>query len=313
MRLPAGMALRDLGTHRFPDHGDECVFQLLAPGLPDEFPPLGVSTSRPGRLPAPAEPAGGPHGRTRPDSRAPAAPRRARADPDRPGGVGKTRLALRSPSDLGGDVRRRRLFVDLAPLAIPPWSHAASPRPSGSKSRRADRCRERLRRYSARSAELLLVLDNFEHVLDAAPLVAELLSACPSLKVLVTSRAPLHLPGEHEFPVPPLALPDAAARRRRRRRSPSPAVRLFVERAQAVRPDFALTTTNAAAVAGDLPAAGRAAAGDRAGRRADQMLPPHGPARPAGAAAAAADRRRARRCRRASRRCATPSPGATTC
>jgi predicted ATPase len=94
----------------------------------------------------------------------------------------------------------------------------------------------------------LLVLDNFEQVLAAAMLVAELLQAAPRLKLLVTSRAALRLSGEHEYPVPPLALPDP--------RHPPPlevlsqyaAVELFIQRAQAVKPGFAVTNANAAAV-----------------------------------------------------------------
>ena len=95
------------------------------------------------------------------------------------------------------------------------------------------------------------MLDNFEQVLAAAPLVAELLAACPGLKVLVTSRAPLRLSGEQRVPGPAAgaARPPSTAPTRCERCSQSEAVRLFVERAQAVRPDFALTTTNAAAVA----------------------------------------------------------------
>jgi predicted ATPase len=96
---------------------------------------------------------------------------------------------------------------------------------------------------------LLLLLDNFEHLLSAAPMLAELLALAPSLKLLVTSRAALHVYHEHEFPVPPLALPDA-------RSLPSPealaqysAIRLFVQRAAAVKPDFKLNSENAAAVA----------------------------------------------------------------
>ena len=96
---------------------------------------------------------------------------------------------------------------------------------------------------------LLLVLDNFEHLVEAAPAVGNLLASAPGLKVLATSRMPLHLRAEHEYPVPPLGLP---------RRTPPPpleqlsqfeAVRLFIARAQAVKPDFAITNDNAPAVA----------------------------------------------------------------
>ena len=97
--------------------------------------------------------------------------------------------------------------------------------------------------------QVLLVLDNFEHVLAAATEVGRLLAGCPSLKVLVTSRAPTHLRWEHEVPVPPLAFPDAAATADLTRLSQTAAVALFVGRAQASRPDFALTADNASDVA----------------------------------------------------------------
>jgi predicted ATPase len=100
-----------------------------------------------------------------------------------------------------------------------------------------------------RERALLLVLDNFEHVLAAAPVVADLLAACAQLKVLVTSRAVLHLSGEHDFPVPPLALPDPKHLPPLEQLTQYGAVRLFVERAAAVRPEFRLTDENAPVVA----------------------------------------------------------------
>ena len=93
------------------------------------------------------------------------------------------------------------------------------------------------------------MLDNFEHVLEAAPRVADLLAAAPQLKLLVTSRIPLHLSGEHEYPVPPLALPDPAHLPEVSSLSQYEAVALFVERARAVKADFAVTNANAPAVA----------------------------------------------------------------
>ena len=95
---------------------------------------------------------------------------------------------------------------------------------------------------------LLLVLDNFEHLLPAAPLVAELLGACPALRVLTTSRAALHLSGEHLYSVPPLALPDAGRLPPLEELGQTAAVRLFVDRVRAVKPDFALSEANAPAV-----------------------------------------------------------------
>jgi predicted ATPase len=96
---------------------------------------------------------------------------------------------------------------------------------------------------------LLLILDNFEQVLEGAPLVGELLGTCPELKVLATSRIPLRLYGEQEYPVPPLDLPDLARLPPLERLAQYEAVRLFVERAKAVKPDFEVTNDNASAVA----------------------------------------------------------------
>ncbi|MDP9353459.1 MAG: tetratricopeptide repeat protein, partial [Chloroflexota bacterium] len=96
---------------------------------------------------------------------------------------------------------------------------------------------------------MLLVLDNFEQVLEAGPLVAELLAACPQLKGLVTSRAVLHLSAEHAFPVPSMSLPDPKHLSGLEQLSQYEAVRLFIERARAAKPDFEVTNENAPAVA----------------------------------------------------------------
>ncbi len=99
------------------------------------------------------------------------------------------------------------------------------------------------------TSEMLLVLDNFEHVLPAAPLVADLLRACPRLVILATSRERLRLGGEREFPVPPLLLPEHTSPGTVRGLGGNAAVRLFAERASEIEPDFALTDENAGAVA----------------------------------------------------------------
>jgi predicted ATPase len=99
------------------------------------------------------------------------------------------------------------------------------------------------------SQPMLLLLDNFEHLVSEAPIVAQMLTAAPKLKVVVTSQAPLHVYGEHEFPVPPLALPDPKSIPPLEALSRLPAIALFVARAHAVKHDFALTKENASAVA----------------------------------------------------------------
>jgi predicted ATPase/DNA-binding CsgD family transcriptional regulator len=163
------------------------------------------------------------------------------------GGIGKTRLALEVARDALADVVDEAVFVSLAPLRDATLVPQAIAQALGLHEAPGTPVTE-LIVSSVQGRALLLLLDNFEHLLAAALLVPVLLSACPALKVLVTSRAPLRLQGEQELPIAPLATPDAAAR------SPEEvahyaAVELFVRRASAIRPGFALTSDNAAAIA----------------------------------------------------------------
>ena len=129
-----------------------------------------------------------------------------------PGGVGKTRLALRLAGDLAGDFQAGIAFVPLAPIRDPAFVLSAIAQTLEVREAGGRPLSEVLETF-LRDRRLLLVLDNFEHVAAAAPSVTALLAACPELKVLVTSRPPCWL-GEHEFPVPPLALPTRGACRR---------------------------------------------------------------------------------------------------
>jgi predicted ATPase/DNA-binding CsgD family transcriptional regulator len=166
-----------------------------------------------------------------------------------PGGVGKTRLAVEVATRWAEDFSDEVAFVLLASLTdrdlvVPAIAQAVGVREAGEQS-----LVERLT-AALRSRALLLVLDNCEQVLDASPQIGELLTACPQLRVLATSRVPLRLSGEREFPVPPLSLPaDEHGRSVREGIEDSEAVRLFVARAEAVMPDFALTGANSAMVA----------------------------------------------------------------
>jgi predicted ATPase len=164
-----------------------------------------------------------------------------------PGGVGKTRLVVEVARQLAPGFTDGVRFVELAAVLSADLVAAAVTAGLGL-STSADRLLTDVQSY-LRTRRLLLVLDNFEQVVDAAPLLAELLAAAPGLVVLVTSRVVLRLSGEHEFPVAPLPVPPAGS-------SPAPeelqqyaAVRLFVERAQAADPGFDLTDANAVAVA----------------------------------------------------------------
>lgn len=167
-----------------------------------------------------------------------------------PPGVGKTRLGISIASNMAASFPDGVYFVPLAPIVGDPQlvlstiAQVIGAPPSPSKTIYA------ALEHFLSDKHTLLLLDNFEQVVDAAPSIGDLLLACPGLKVLVTSRELLHLYGEHTLPVPPLALPDIE------HMSADPgqllgyeAVVLFVQRAQAIRPDFRLTTDNGAAVA----------------------------------------------------------------
>jgi len=166
-----------------------------------------------------------------------------------PGGVGKTRLAIRTAEEIGPGFADGVAFVPLAAVATPELVPPTVLRTLGGREA-GEPAAERLPRLIG-DRSLLLVLDNLEHVLPAVPILADLLATCPGLTIVATSRAPLRLSGEHVFPVPPLSLPAAgrevslAAAETQR----SDAVLLFVQRAQSTRPEFALATENAAAVA----------------------------------------------------------------
>ena len=160
------------------------------------------------------------------------------------GGTGKTRLSLELGALLGPEFGNV-LFVDLAPVTDPTLVGNAIAEALGVGEARDMPLLETLR---ARIGDdpMLLLLDNFEQVVDAASFVADLLAAAPTLTVLVTSQASLRVRGEHEYPVPPLSLPDPSDADSM---AESAAVALFVDRAQAVRPNFELNDENRAAVA----------------------------------------------------------------
>jgi predicted ATPase/DNA-binding CsgD family transcriptional regulator len=165
-----------------------------------------------------------------------------------PGGVGKTRLALQVAADASAWFSDGTVFVDLAPirdpgLVLPAIAEALQMRVLGG------RLLPEALRTELRDRDLLLVLDNFEQVLDAAPSLADLLATCPRLTALVTSRAPLRLAGEQSFPIPPLALPETGPASTVDAVAGAGAVQLFLTRARAVDPAFSLTPANVATVA----------------------------------------------------------------
>jgi predicted ATPase/DNA-binding CsgD family transcriptional regulator len=164
------------------------------------------------------------------------------------GGVGKTRLGLQVTADLLNDFADGVHFISLAPISNP---DLVMPTIAGILDIKETGVQPvlDLLRASLQNKHLLLVLDNFEQILPAAPQLIDLLVSCPQLKLLVTSRSTLHVQGEHEFPVPPLAVPDLTQLPTLADLAQVETMRLFVERAQAIKVDFALTEVNARAIA----------------------------------------------------------------
>ena len=167
-----------------------------------------------------------------------------------PGGIGKTRLAVQVASDVVEHFPGGTHFIPLASLKdsgliAPVIVQTLGIREAGTRSS-LEILKENLQESSR--TPMLLLLDNFEQLIQAAPIVSELLATSPNLKILVTSRAALHVYGEHEFPVPPLALPDPRSVSRPEILSQCPAVALFVQRAAAAKPKFELNRENASAV-----------------------------------------------------------------
>lgn len=249
-RLPAGAGLLDLGEHRLKDLGrPERIFQLVHPELPASFPPL--VAARPGVAGLPA------HG-------AELVGRQAELDAIRglvgdasvrlvtligPGGTGKTALAIRIAEDLAGSFADGVAFVDLSATRDTNAMLVAIARGVGLGEAIDGPVEQALTDW-LRERRMLVVLDNVEQITEASGVVAELLRASPRLIVLVTSREALHVRAERVYPVPPLGLPPAGPGRATAARVEGfGAVRLFVDRARAVLPDFRLTDENASAVA----------------------------------------------------------------
>ncbi len=245
--MPESVTLRNLGEHRLKDFEQgEPIYQLVDPDLRSEFPPLMTQKAPPTNLPVQLTSF---VGRSRELSEVKQLLSQGRLlTLTGPSGSGKTRLALQVATELRGQFPDGVFFVPLAPVTDPALVASTIAQTLGLPETPGrsvvDTLKDDLRGQSA-----LLLLDNFEQVLPAAPLVAELLAACPRLKSLVTSRAALRLSGEGEYPVPPLALPDLTQLPPAQTLAQYPAIALFLQRAQAARPGFALTDDTARAVA----------------------------------------------------------------
>jgi predicted ATPase/class 3 adenylate cyclase len=244
-----GLELRELGEHRLKDIATpQALHQLVIPELASDFPPLRTLATRPNNLPTPPTPFIG-------RAHEVAALRDLVLRPDvrvvtltGPGGTGKSRLALRTASELLHRFADGVFYVPLGTLRSARLVPSAIAKPLGVREKRGATLGEALAEH-LRGQELLLVLDDFERVRAGAREVAELLRACPRLRVLATSREPLRLMAEREVAIAPLGVPERGGRARFHEIAQSEAVRLFVDRAEAVRAGFALGPENAAAIA----------------------------------------------------------------
>jgi predicted ATPase/class 3 adenylate cyclase len=245
--LPDGVGLRDLGEHRLKDlEHPEHLWQLVIDGLPSEFPPISSLDATPNNLPTRLTTF---LGREREIAEIGGLLAEHRLlTLTGPGGTGKTRLSL----EVAGRALRHHpdgvYFVELAAITDPELVLPTIAQSLTLPDRGGRTAMERLVDHIGEK-RLLVVLDNFEQVLAAAPSVNQLLAACPMLTVLASSRSTLHVSGEQEYPVPPLGLPDPANLPTHTKLSQYEAVALFIERARAVKPTFEVTNENAPSVA----------------------------------------------------------------
>lgn len=242
--LSAGVGLRDVGRHALKDFEEpERLYQLVVEGLPSEFPPLRGVRPGEGNLPGRLSRFVGRQAET--DAVRQLLVENSLVTLAGPGGTGKTALAVEVGRQVATDFSDGAWFVALDGVSDPELVGSAIVSALGLRDLSGRSAHDRLvDNLSGRA--LLLVLDNFEQVLEAAPLVSDLMAAGPRVKIMVTSRAPLHLAAEQVYPVPPLRMPEDGDTTEQLQKVPS--VELFIDRARRVQPSFALTPQNAASI-----------------------------------------------------------------
>lgn len=246
-QLPQNIALRDLGEHRLKDFERlEHIYQAVAQGLRTEFPQLKSLGVIPNNLPVQLTSF---IGRSREiyDIKQLLHERRLLTLTG-PGGSGKTRLALQVAAESFEHFPDGVFFVALAPITDPGLVASTIAQSLGIPETPRRSIIASLKDY-LQTKSLLLLLDNFEQVINAAPFVAELLSECRNIKILATSREGLHIRGEREYPLLPLELPNLTQIPSPESLSQYAAVQLFIQRANAVKPNFKITNETARAVA----------------------------------------------------------------
>lgn len=260
--LGPGVSLRGLGRHRLKDLREpQPLCQVVAEGLRMEFPPIRSLDARPNNLPTQLTSFIGRERELEEAGRLLEGSRLVTLTG--PGGTGKTRLGLQVAANASDRFPDGIFFVALETVREPALLLPRIASAIGLAENRMDEAGGTLREWLA-GKEVLLVLDNFEQVVAAGPIVADLLRDAPGLSVIVTSRAPLRVSGEQEYPVPGLPVPPDPSQMSAMERARMPAgalaldpatlttfeaIKLFIARAGAVRPGFAVTNDNAPAVA----------------------------------------------------------------
>lgn len=245
-RLPDGSALRDLGVHRLKDlTHPERLHQVLAQGLDADFPAPATLDAVANNLPIQVSEFFGREQELATVQLMLEAPATRLVTLTGPGGTGKTRLSLQAAAQLIDSFPDGVFFIDVAADTDPAAAYESMTRALGYAVSGGSTLQ--ILKTRLRDQRMLLVIDNLEQVTEAASGLVELIQSCPDIKLLVTSRAALRVRAEQVYPVPPLALPHPDGTPAEI--ADTEAVQLFVERARAVRPDFAITDENARTIA----------------------------------------------------------------